>query len=79
MTRFCELSFHLTPTATFKVFLIEQLLVQFSQSVNRKLGKAFGLEAHETSKLSTGNEPHDVWDGMSPSDLEFRRRGQVRT
>ena len=79
MTRFFELSFHLTPTATFKVFLIELLLVQFSQLLNRKLGKAFGPEAHETSKLSTGNEPHDVWDGMSPSDLEFRRRGQVRT
>jgi len=79
MTRFCELSFHLTPTATFKVILTEQALVQFSQLLNRKLGKAFGPEAHETSKLSTGNEPHDVWNGMSPSDLDFRRRGQVRT
>lgn len=32
MTRFFELSFHLTPTATFKVFLIE--MIQFEDDKN---------------------------------------------
>jgi hypothetical protein len=57
MTRSFELYFHLLPTATFKVILIQQVLVQFSQFVNRMFGKAFGPGAREIVKTRGNYTP----------------------